>query len=166
MDLHEAVFWLAHELEPNPGTRLRIGGGDDHVVEDPSFTEAEVAQLIRQADPASVTGAHVRQAMCDTVDLAMYWQPPDGEDAVAALPAVRDALSPVADRVVALLPEPTASAVGDQWAVDWHTASESAPIERAPAAVLAKWSSDQREDEDRAARERPTDPHANFSSTW
>lgn len=161
-----AVFWLAHELDPHPGTLIRFGEGDTEALQDPVFTEAEVAELIRHTDLASLTDQAVREAMCDTVDRARYWQEPDGEDVVAALPAVRDSLSSVAERLVTAMPDLTAPCMAVQWAVDWRVAADSAPIEQRPAAVLARWSSEQGEDEKRSARERPADPRANWSGNW
>ncbi|MBT2483819.1 MULTISPECIES: hypothetical protein [unclassified Microbacterium] len=168
--LRVAVFWLGHELDPHPGTIIRFRGEDDaeevEEVQDPAFTEAEVAEFIRGLDLTSISADAAREAMCETVDHARYWQEPDGDDAVAALPAVRDALSSIAARLVTVLPDLTAPSAPAQWAVDWRVASDSAPIERSPAALLAAWTVEQREDEERAAWERPRDPHANFSGTW
>lgn len=161
-----AVFWLQREHDPQPGTLLRIGGDDREVAEDPVFTEAEVAELIRNTDLTSISEKAVRDAMCDTVDNARYWQEPDGTDAVAALPAVREALLSAAERLATAMPDLTAASAAAQWAVDWHVASESAPIERHPAAALARWSKDQHEDEERSVRERPADPRAMWSGTW
>lgn len=165
--LRSAVFWLGHALDPNPGTIIRFGGGDGEDVEDPTVTEAEVADLIRRADPtAPISEEAVRAAMGESVDHARYWQEPDGADAVASLPAVREALRPVADRVVAAMPALTAPFAPRQWAVDWREVSDSAPVGRAPAAVLAGWSVEQCEEEKRAAHDRPSDPTANFSGSW
>lgn len=163
--LRSAVFWLGHELDPHPGTLMRFGWSDTAGIEDPAFAEAEVAELIRHADLASISEDAVREAMCNAVDHARYWQEPDGEDAIAALPVVRDALSSVAERLVTLMPALTAPFVTAQWAVDWRVASESAPIERSPTAVLARWTREQREEE-RSAQERPGNPHAKFTGTW
>ncbi|MCI1019549.1 hypothetical protein HWD99_13010 [Microbacterium sp. C5A9] len=162
-----AVFWLGHELDPSPGTIIRIGGEDAEVVEDPTVTEAEVAELIRRVDlTVPISDEAVRDAMGESVDRARYWQEPDGEDLVAALPEVREALRPVAERLVAAMPELTAPFTTTQWAVDWRPESDSAPIERDPAGVLARWAGDQREEEQRAVHDRPEDPSANFSGAW
>ncbi|NKF33327.1 hypothetical protein HER21_43670, partial [Pseudomonas sp. BGM005] len=61
--VRSAVFWLGHELDPNPGTIIRIGGEDADDVEDPTVTEAEVAALIRRSDLADPISAEaVRDA--------------------------------------------------------------------------------------------------------
>lgn len=162
-----AVFWLAHELDPNPGTIIRFGVEDGDDVEDPTATEAEVADLIRRADLVdSISKEAVREAMVESVDHARYWQDPDGADIVAALPEVRDALRPVADRLVAALPELTAAFTTTQWAIDWRPESDSAPIERDPAAVLARWTAEQQANERRSIIDRTADPRAGASGTW
>ena len=161
-----AVFWLGHALDPHPGTLLRLFGDVDAAPDDPVFTEQDVAAAIGRADLASISADIARDALCDTVDHARYWQEPDGSDVVAALPAVREALVAVAERLVPVLPDPAALFTPQQWAVEWCAVAESGPVERAPAALLAQWTREQREAEERAWRERPKDPHANFSGEW
>lgn len=165
--VRSAVFWLGHELDPNPGTIIRIGGEGADDVEDPTVTEAEVAALIRRSDlTAPISEEAVRDAMGESVDHARYWQHADGADLVAALPQVREALRPVAERLVAAMPELTAPFTTTQWAVDRRPQSDSAPIERHPAAVLARWTTEQHENERRAIIDRPADPRAGASGTW
>ncbi|WP_187270474.1 MULTISPECIES: hypothetical protein [Microbacterium] len=100
------------------------------------------------------------------MDFALYWQEPDGADRVASLPVVRQSLSRVAARLVAVMPDMTAPSARAQWAVDWRVASDRMPIEGDPSAVLSRWTREQGEEEERSARERPSDPHANWSGTW
>ncbi|MDY0829813.1 hypothetical protein SK224_11840 [Microbacterium sp. BG28] len=157
------VFWLARERDPHPGTLLRFGSDE---TEDPSFTDLDVADAIESADVTAVTPAIARAALAASVDIARYWQEPDGTDVVAALPSVRTSLTTVARRLVALMPELTASAAVRQWTVQWCQASESAPIAPHAAEILERWTMEQREDERRSSRERPTDPRANWSGTW
>lgn len=161
-----ALFWLARERDPHPGTVLRFGSDENDALGDPSFTDIELASFIENADAVGVTSTIARAALASSVDLARYWQEPDGTDVVAALPVVRASLSTVARRLVALMPELTASAAVQQWTVQWCRVSESAAIQRDAASALARWTKEQREDERRAARERPADPHANWSGTW
>ncbi|MDR6199615.1 hypothetical protein QE374_001524 [Microbacterium sp. SORGH_AS428] len=169
-DVDEAVasslFWLARERDPHPGTLLRFGSGEPDTHDDPSFTDLEVADAIGRADVGAVTPAIARAALASSVDIARYWQEPDGTDIVAALPSVRASLSTAARRLVALSPELTASAAVHQWTAQWCPVSESAPIERSAAQILERWSDEQHEDERRSLRERPTDPRANWSGTW
>lgn len=162
-----AVFRLAHRLDPNPGTliRFRRDAGDEPE-EDPDVTAEELAALIRRVEPAGLRPEVLREAFGASVDAARYWQEPDGADAAAALPVVRDALRPVAERIVEVMPDMAAPRGAMQWAVDWRTAEDSAPLPRDPAAVLADWTRGQRTEETRAAWDRPADPRANFSGTW
>lgn len=162
-----AVSWLGRTQDPNPGVTLhRFVGDVSDREKDPTYTGDEVAALIDSVDLTTIRVDIVRDSLQRSVDLARYWQEPDGEDAVAAFPAVREALRRVAERLVTAIPELTASRGSEQWAVDWHPISEAAPLESAPAVVLLEWTRSQREEEARAARERPADPHANWSGTW
>ncbi|MGM1017196.1 MAG: hypothetical protein ACQEW8_06640 [Actinomycetota bacterium] len=160
-----AVSRLGQEFDPHP-TSAAFGWATTAVVEDPTFTEADVAERIRRTDLTSIPDDAARQAMHDTVDVARYWQEPDGGDMVAALPAVRDALSSVADRLGTLMPDLTAPFTTAQWTVDWRVASDSAPIERSPSEALARWTSEQREEEERTTREHLRDPRANYTGMW
>ncbi len=161
-----AVFWVGHEQDPNPGVLLRFVGDASDRKQDPTYTDDAVAALIDGADLTEIRVDIVRDSLQWSVDLARYWQEPDGEDVVAALPVVRGALRRVAERLVAAIPELTATRGAVQWAVDWRPLNDAAPLESAPAAVLAEWTRAQREGEARAAREWPADPRANVSGTW
>lgn len=163
-----AVSWLEHRLDPHPGTRIRIPEDSTATgpLDEQSVSEADVARLLRGLDPEVVTGAAAREALRTTVDVARYWQEPDGADAVASLPAVRDALRRIAERLVELMPDLTAPSAFAQWTVHWRPASDSAPLERSPADLLAAWAREHRDDEIRAARERPRDVHANYTGHW
>lgn len=161
-----AVFWLGREQDPNPGVLLRFVGEGSVCENDPTYTPDEVAALIKAVDLTSIRADIARGSLQASVDLARYWQEPDGQDALAALPAVRGALRRVAERLIAETPELTAPRATAQWAVDWHPLTEAAPLESAPAVILADWTHAQREGEARAARERPADPHARVSGTW
>lgn len=166
--VRSAVFWLGREQDPNPGVLFHQFIGDvSNRKEHPTYSGDEVAALIDGVDLTAIRGEGiVRASLQRSVDLARYWQEPDGDDAVAALPAVRGALRRVAERLVTLIPELTAARGTDQWAVDWRPVSDAVPLEPAPAVVLEEWTRAQREDEVRAVRERPADPRANWSGTW
>ncbi|WP_260857358.1 hypothetical protein [Microbacterium sp. 1.5R] len=167
-ELSQAVFWLGHRLDPSPGTLIRFtaDGSDPEPAEDPTFTEADVAGLVRRVDSGILTAESAREALRTTVDAARYWQEPDGTDAVAALPSVRDALRPVAERLVALLPDLTAPWASAQWTVDWRPASDGTAITHPSSDLLSAWTREHHDDEKRAERERPHDVHAHFSGHW
>lgn len=165
--VRSAVFWFGHEQDPNPGVLLRRGGGGvADREEDPTFTGDEIAALIDVVDLSAIEVTIVRDSMQASVDFARYWQEPDGEDAVAALPVVRVALRRVAECLVVAIPELTALRATEQWAVDWNSLSAAAPFGSSAAVMLAEWTRAQREEEARAVRERPADPRANVSGTW
>lgn len=165
--VRSAVFWLGREQDPNPGALLHMVSGDvaDRDV-DPKYTDDDVAALMDGVDLVSIQMDIVRESLHASVDLARYWQEPDGEDAVAGLPVVRGALRRVAERLVRAIPGLTATRATAQWTVDWHALRDAVPLGSAPADVLAEWTRSQREEEARAARERPADPRANWSGTW
>lgn len=163
--VHSAMFWLAHELDPSPGTLIRIGQTSPREA-DPTFTGEQVAALIDYVDLTGIRLDIVREALQASVDFARYWQEPDGTDAVAALPVVQVALRRVARHLTAELPHLTAPRAPAQFAVEWCALPASAPLVPDPAAALAEWTRAQSEDEARAAVDRPTDPRAGFSGTW
>ncbi len=145
-----AVFWLARGHDPNPGTLLRMIGDVPDRREDPTLTPQEVATSIDRIPPMPTRKGTVRDALRATVDLARYWQEPDGSDAVASLPPVRRALRPIAERLVEALPDLSVSRAAEQWAVDWRALGESGPLPTDPAALLADWTTSVRLEEERA----------------
>lgn len=165
-ELRAAVFWLAHELDPHPGTLIRFSDDSGERGPDPTFTPEQVAERIARVEASRVSDVFLREAFRMSVDHARYWQEPDGSDVAAALPVVRDALRPLARLLAEAIPGLAGTRTAEQWAVDWRDASDEASLSRDPAGTLAAWTRDQAEDEARSARERPTDPHANWSGTW
>src|SRR5260221_3057116 len=107
-------------------------------------------------------------AVSASVDAAMYWQEPDGEDLALASQAVREALGPVA-RAVTAAPAarwwPTPAPRQRQQYVEWIDDYDHSPLLTGTAAELADWRSETIKDE-RAARKRPKDPSANYSGRW
>jgi hypothetical protein len=165
--VRSAVFGLGYQQVRRQGVQLRrIGDENSTGRDDPTYSSEQIAALIEEVELSPLRDDLVRQALQASVDHARYWQEPDGEDVVAAVPAVRDALRRVADQLVTVMPQLTAPRATAQWAVDWRSLGDAAPLKTDPAAALAKWTRDQREDEARAARERPADPHANWSGHW
>ncbi|MGV9194133.1 hypothetical protein ACQ143_07280 [Microbacterium sp. MC2] len=163
---HTALFWLGHRLDANPGTLLRFPGGTSDPAPDPTFSADDLAALIDDVDLTDIRADVLREALQASVDQARYWQEPDGADTVAALPPVLRALDRVAQRLVTAMPDLTAPRGYAQWAVQWCPLADSEPLVRDPSVVLAEWTRAQRADEERSARERPRDPHANWSGTW
>lgn len=171
-NVRDAVFWAARELDVHPGIllRVRIVDGEaepgDDPDDDPRFSGADVASLIRAADLPDPEEEVVRAALRATVDAARYWQDPDGTDVLASLPDVREALRGSAVRVADALPALAVPRGRQQWAVEWSAKDAAEPGWGVAADLLADWSRSQQEEEEGAAREWPADATAQFSATW
>lgn len=169
------VLWpLAYNANVDAGASIVAFGWDD---EGNAFetrgrvgTEATVSDLaarirgVGALDPDATT---LDAAMLRAVDSARYWQAPDGEDIIAALPEVRAALAAVSvglteradtawwrrDRAI------------EQWAIEFDPSGDGAPFDPAPGAADA-WLQGTLDEEERARRDRPSDPQANWSGSW
>lgn len=125
-------------------------------------------RLCLEAAGQDLTPEVLHAALSASVDAAGYWQEPDEQDRAGALPAARTALEPIAHQVLAspVAREWTRPRPAEQWVIDWRDEDDSAPITRTTPERLAVWERHVREDEARAARERPSDPTANWSGEW
>src|SRR5690606_17467411 len=94
MPLAAAVVSAARAFEPS-GTTIWIGSGPRPRRSAPA-TPDEVARLLSETTLAEATPARLRAAVARSVDMARYWQEPDGTDQVAATAEVRVALERVA----------------------------------------------------------------------
>ena len=161
-----AVFNLGYELDPGKGVSVVLFGtaADAGGVTDlPAGSPEELGALLAALDVPDLDGMPVLAALDTAVATARYWQAPDGEDVLAALPVIREALRPVADGVLA---SPGAgwweqSRVREQWAVDWRDPDAPAPLGQDRGTVLAEWARNTRAEELRA---RETFRHA--SGSW
>jgi len=116
-------------------------------------------------DPATF-----REPVADTVSHAMYWQPPHDQDAVAATPAVRAVLRPLAAAI--------AAAPATAWwngPVDLNTLRSTnwvsdqlspAPVLTGAATRLEKWREQTVADTLAAKANRPSRPGVQYSGTW
>ena len=172
-DVHEPLFWLAHRADPSPGTLIRFTsdgdeGDEDAEYEDPDPSTADLVARLRTVDTATIDAAALRAALQASVDTAMYWQEPDGTDVIASHPDVIAALDPIAELIMAS--EATrgwdAPRGAEQWAVDWRSPDDRAPLPSDSRALLTAWSEQRRAEEVRAGLERPADPYARWSGTW
>lgn len=158
--LHQPVWrtWLESARQPtDPERRAGLIA---------ALAEVDPSPLRTWIDAEDFTGA-----VGDSVDRAMYWQPPDDEDVIAATGEVTAALQPIAEAI--------ATAPGAQW---WTTDIDLAdqrfaslhepghpavePDRTAAPAKLADWTRRTLADEHRARRERPTDPAAPYGGHW
>jgi hypothetical protein len=121
-------------------------------------TPEEIARLIGEAVAARPLPEPTSQSLDRPLDLsvcaAMCWQEPDGYDALAAHPAVRAALRPVAEHVAAAPSTNwwwSAPDLTDQWTVTWG--EDATPFPGMPpekrASNLRGWSAHVREGEQR-----------------
>jgi len=177
-ELHTAAFRVAF-AEPREGTSvayLHADGttGDEQPDERTEVAAEDVAAMIEAlaASPEVASApvpsdAAVRDALRRSVDAARYWQEPDEEDVLAGHPAIRSALTGVAELLLRspLIADRSAPPAATQWAVDWRPDTARA-LPTDAAALLEEWSTARREEEERAVRERPLDPTANWSGTW
>lgn len=172
------LFWLARQHASEPGTMLAfVGDSSPEAVAEhreamrAQTDAAQVSDLtaaLVAVDPAAITGAVVAQAFARSVDMAMYWQPPDGDDTVAAMPEVIEALRPLA---VAVQAHPSTAWWGagvraPQWAVQWDDVASTARLEIGTREDLDRWRDQVVAGEARAASDRPKDPGASYSGNW
>lgn len=171
--VRSAVFHLGHDLDPGKGTsrlqfRLVIpgdGGFEDGARDVPASPE-ELAARIAALDPPSPSADTVQSAFEAAVNSARYWQPPDGEDVLAALPAIRAALTPLAAQVLATpaLQPGAQPRRAEQWTVNWHGPEAPAPLGQDPRQTLTDWARGTRAAENRA--QDRLGRHANVSGSW
>ncbi|WP_156760371.1 hypothetical protein [Microbacterium karelineae] len=159
-----AVFHAAHRLDPDRGTLFRSGAR----AEPPRVSPEDAATLLAKVPLVPVTSRALLLCLRRSVDMARYWQGPDGEDLLAATAPMRAALRRVAEHVAASaetawwrspVDERTQSAVQWEGQPPTHVPAE-------PLAILRAARTDDIEKEQRAARERPADPAAPFSGEW
>ncbi|SHI34060.1 hypothetical protein SAMN02745244_00143 [Tessaracoccus bendigoensis DSM 12906] len=137
----------------------RFGWGDLT----PKHTEFDVAEALSALTLAPVTDARLFDALQRSVDAAMYWQEPDGDDLLCAIPQVSQALIRVARHAAsAPIPgwwsEPVAR--DDQWEVAWA----EAPLQQ--DGELLTWREEVVRAEVEARVNLPADITANASGCW
>src|SRR5699024_7194099 len=134
----------------------------------PDSTPADVANLLADVRLAEATDRSIRHALVESVGSAMYWQEPDGEDALAATPLVREALERAAEHIAnSPLTDWWHSKpdLEDLWLVQFRHPNGGFP-EGITLENLRDWQAQQVAAENRALRERPSDPTANYSGSW
>ncbi|WP_207453593.1 hypothetical protein [Desertivibrio insolitus] len=173
-ELRTLVRQAAHEFEPDSGqsaryltssSRWSLHWGSPTL--EPAWTfehlHDRLAATRLRLDPAAML-----ESLSQTVDRAMYWQPPDGEDVLAASPELADALRGIARQV---LDHPAASwwadpLDSDSQRVVHHTAHQGGAAARPAAEALSVWREETLATERRAQRDTPRDPAASFSGDW
>ncbi len=171
--LRQAVMLAAHALDPGQGTSTVVlfgrAGGSRAAAATPTPTPVDVARLLDALPIGAVDGTDLLLALADTVDLARYWQEPDGEDVLAAAPELRAALARVASAIARSPHSPwwATPAAPEQWAVSF----DGLPVPRAQDSgrvteIVERWRTASLAEEAAAERNRPTDPTAPWSGTW
>lgn len=169
-DIRTLVFRLGYDLDAGRGTSrvllTAVAAGDPEMpghTPSPELLAARLASLkFANPDPELI-----QVALARSVDAARYWQEPEGEDILAGLQIIMEALSTVARQVMAV---PAIQwwwqpGEAEQWAIDWRSSTGAAPP-KIPRQTLTEWSRKERAQEERAARDFPLDPHANVSGAW
>jgi hypothetical protein len=176
-DIRTAVFWLGHELDSGSGTSRVVltaapsddaGAPESDAASGTVPSEDQLAAALTTLNSSSITDARIQLALERSVDTARYWQPPDGEDVLASLPAVRAALLPLAEQVLSAPGTQWWEAGRDveQWAIDWRPAADPAPLPANLRQAVMNWGQHERAEEAKAAGDRPSDPHAPVSGWW
>lgn len=168
-----AVFLASYRLDVDQGAGVVMFGPGAEEAQRTVVTAEDVADRLFRVSLPEVTAAALHSALAAAVDHAMYWQPPSGEDILAATAAVRGELERIAEHV-ASTPHAqwwsTGLAATDQWIVEWvdtDTQFLHAPAAtRTTADTLRNYGVRTVKEEVRAASERPADPSAAFSGEW
>ncbi|MCF3139097.1 hypothetical protein LRQ04_07480 [Paenarthrobacter sp. AR 02] len=174
MAADEEILWaarhLSYNLDPAAGRSRVMYTLSSSKGPEPVPAAPTVAELIDRINALHLETVNslVPYALQRSVDTARYWQEPDGEDALAATDAVTAALAHVAAGV---LESPASQWWRDgfrpgQWAIDWRSANDPAPLPRNPQQILAEWARNQRTKEIRAAWELPADIRAQVGGEW
>lgn len=173
-DVRMALFYLAYNAAVASGHSVALfGAADDgstfetHDTVESPHSEEGLVRAIGRLGRLHPTSEELQEALRRSVDAAAYWQPPSGEDIVAALPAVRAALAEAGRDLVDRADTVwwTRDMTVTQWAVEFDPDGDGAPFGPAPGAVRA-WREATAKDEERSRRDRPTDPAAAWSGTW
>ncbi|MFR9752482.1 hypothetical protein ACL02S_15805 [Nocardia sp. 004] len=169
-DISTAVFQLQRSGEVVSGAyRVQSpppdGSGADPI---PVRSLEQLSAALAAVDLADLDTGRIQAALARSVDSAMYWQEPDGEDVLAGHPIIRSAFARLAEHlasspVMEWFGEPRRA---EQWAIDWRSANARAPLPKDPQQTLRKWAADTRAEEARFARERLRGPHAAWSGRW
>ena len=172
-DISSAVFDLGYDLDPGKGTsRVRIGvmtsAADGDGAPDAADSSAEnLASLLTAVDRSRLDAAMLPRALEAAVANARYWQPPDGEDVLAALPVVRAALLPLAETVLAF-PLACGWEAGrrfEQWAIDWRHPDDPAPLGQDSRRKLSEWGRNIRREE-LEGRAAGRELRSNWTGSW
>ncbi|MFI8566060.1 hypothetical protein ACIGGF_05790 [Rhodococcus sp. NPDC078407] len=168
-----AALLASYRLDVDQGAGVVMFGPGAEEARRTVVTADDVADRLSRVPLPEVTAGVLRSVLAAAVDHAMYWQPPSGEDILAATASVRGELERIAEHL-ASSPHAqwwsTGLAAADQWIVEWVDTDRQ--FRRDPAATpttaetLRRYGVRTAKEEERAASERPADPAAAFSGEW
>ncbi|WP_077685016.1 hypothetical protein [Tessaracoccus aquimaris] len=162
LPLRRAVFHTSYRIEVGRGRSISVLSSEPY--QGPRYDVADVVAALPGVPLAEPTDDLLVDALKGSVDAAMYWQEPDGDDLLCAIPAVRDGLARVADHLAgAPLLERWAGPMdpADQRSLVWE-----AQRYRQGTVDLRRWRSDALSSERRALKDRPARADANVSGNW
>lgn len=165
--LTSAVFFASHHLDPGKGRAAFLLDTGAENAELALVTSEEVASRLDRLTLAVVTPRLLVTCLSHSVDLAAYWQEPDGQDVLAATVPMQDALRRVAEHLAGSMHAAwwcTSIAESSQWTVQWDSQPGTIPMD--PQAVLRAAREKETDGEQRAVRERPADPTLSWSGSW
>lgn len=166
--LRSAVFLASYHLDPHKGSTAVLFGPGAEEAELTVITPEETAVRLGQVALAEVTPRLLLLCLSRSVDIAAYWQEPDGGDILAGTGPMRDGLRRVAEHIAASTQTnwwATPVEESSQWTVQWDDQSPK-EIPADPLSVLRTARAKAADDEQAAARERPADPAASWSGDW
>lgn len=142
--LGAAVFDASRAFLPTDGSVVTFG--DTAALAASPLAPVVLADAIRAVSDVALDDVIASEqallgCLVATVDAAAYWQAPDHVDQLAYTPAVRAALSRMAERLAAagVLERWSSAAAGAQWRVEFATESSDAAWPGDAPRALAKW---------------------------
>lgn len=165
--LSQLLFYATHRFESargQAGTLFGPGVGEPL----PNASVTDIASALDKMPLKTVNETNSLEALAAAVDSARYWQEPDGTDELLADSGILSALERIAAHII---DSPSISwwsgpVAPVQWSVKF-TDSRNDVTTRPPAEkALLRWRDEEIENEKRAIRKRPADPHANWSGEW
>lgn len=136
----------------------------------PDVSPGEVAHLLHTVPLAQPNDRAMIRSLADAVDNARYWQEPDDEDVLLALPEIRAALPRIAELIVSSAENlwwMTRADAHTQWVVAFPPSRAPTPPDSLTTVQrLDRWRAAAIEEESTAQRDRPTDPTKRYSGTW
>ncbi|MFT3887071.1 MAG: hypothetical protein QM713_02750 [Arachnia sp.] len=141
--LGSSVFDASYRLAKLNGHavyRFEWGPGADDSDHIPNVFPDDVTNALGGVRLIAPTAELLRSCLAQSVDAAMYWQEPDGDDLLTAIPSVREALGRVAEWVASSASASWLSTAIDrenQWELHWHDADTHRP--QSTHSVLDAW---------------------------